>query len=217
MMRSGHQAMSVPLAETTAWVAIAFTDTPLWVALGMALLVWHSCDWPDLDSPTASINNDLDWVTRAIGRIVRSVSWRVWRITRTALDKPKKWGDCHRDFTHSIEGCLVFGGTVAIATYYLPGLGTYCWYWGLAVFIGCLSHLIADSLTPSGVPWSIVVNRVVCGRTWQRHQAGKRGWFSTNTGGERRMVFLCLWPLSLLLALVFTGTLLPLIHIFIGG
>ena len=45
---------------------------------------------------------------------------------------------------------LQAAGMTYLMTKWMPG----SWWWlGLAVFMGCIIHLIGDSLTPEGVPW----------------------------------------------------------------
>jgi len=54
------------------------------------------------------------------------------------------WLVCkHRGFTHSWEGLILFSGLVAVFSY----------MWALSFACGYYSHLLLDSLTPSGVKW----------------------------------------------------------------
>lgn len=49
----------------------------------------------------------------------------------------------HRGFTHSLFGLVIFSGIVSLFSI----------DWGIGFFIGYLAHLLADSLTPTGVAW----------------------------------------------------------------
>lgn len=78
----------------------------------------------------------------------------------------------HRTFTHSILAL----GMITWATYILEQ------EWTTAVFVGYLSHLVADSMTPHGVPWLWPHNR--CFRiaqirtgSWMDHIIGLTAFF----------------------------------------
>lgn len=223
-MRKGHESASAPFAVGTVWGGVSI-GLPIWVTAVMGVLVWRSCMLPDLDHPAK--RGALSW-------IVRWISWRVWRATRTRQDRPKSMvdidykqrrgaraaigramdrigflprlrtiGDTHRDFTHSIEGSALIGvgaggcaaaltllgshrvdvaflgyvgeymgRAVEHATAVLAHIGGFALWWGVAMFLGCLSHIMADSMTPSGVPGSIVLNRLLGYGTWQRWCVG---------------------------------------------
>lgn len=180
-MRTGHHAAATPCAVGLMWVCVAvgaLGDIPLLVRLVvllvMTFLVRYSSAWPDFDQLTSSISNDIPLVSQVVSRLVRFVSWRVHVATRTSKDKVKPHGDCHRDFTHTIEGCALFGGTVWAGTAPIPFVGVFAFWWGLAVFTGCVSHMLADSLTPSGVPLSLIVNLLLRRGAWVRYCVGYR-------------------------------------------
>jgi len=54
-----------------------------------------------------------------------------------------------------VNGSVAAGIVYAINTWMQPN---YTWLWA-AVFIGCVAHLIGDSLTPEGVPWLSPITR----------------------------------------------------------
>lgn len=71
----------------------------------------------------------------------------------------------HRGWLHSLWAALIIS-----ALFLLAG-----WQWSLAIFFGYLSHLLADSVTPSGVPlfneerWHLVQPkwRMPTGSQWE--------------------------------------------------
>ena len=56
----------------------------------------------------------------------------------------------HRGFLHSAWALIIFS-IVALLLSYIFGLAG-CWGFTAAIFLGYLSHLILDSMTPSGIP-----------------------------------------------------------------
>jgi hypothetical protein len=160
----------------------------VWIVRWVSWRVWlMTRTAADRSKSLASIDKSKrKGVCAVIGRFMDRVGF---------LPRLRMIGDTHRDFTHSIEGAAVFGviggGCIAplalLDSYHVsPGLsvftgrvaehalalassiGMYAPCWGMAVFLGCLSHIGADSMTPSGVPVSMVMNRLLGYGTWQR-------------------------------------------------
>lgn len=78
----------------------------------------------------------------------------------------------HRGFVHSLYSALVFTLVGGLLSY---GLGMAAWAgFTLALFIGYLSHLLLDALTPSGIPllmngdWHLFPKlRIPTGSQWE--------------------------------------------------
>jgi hypothetical protein len=202
MMRKGHRSAAAPVVVATVWGGLT-AGLPLVVAVLMGLLVDRTCMWPDLDhhAKRGPIVWIIRWVSWRVWLLTRTTADRPK--TMTPVDKSRRRGACavlgrfmdrigfapklrmigdtHRDFTHCIEGALVFGlftmGCTApflmladqpSVVSYLAVIGVYSPCWGAGVFLGCCSHIGADSMTPSGVPVSIILNWLLGYPTWQR-------------------------------------------------
>ncbi len=82
---------------------------------------------PDLDHPHAYISKGN------------------WEFLSTAIRKTSP----HRGWTHSIVGALIFAGVSVIVFWYFKAKLIY----SIPFFFGYISHLISDSLNPTGVNW----------------------------------------------------------------
>ncbi len=82
--------------------------------------------FPDIDHPSSYINRK---------------SWRIFSLSGIAKS--------HRGWTHSLFGCFVF----TVATYLILRQHGYNPIYSHLFFLGYISHLISDSLNPSGVAW----------------------------------------------------------------
>ncbi|MBW7984060.1 metal-dependent hydrolase [Enterobacillus tribolii] len=125
MTAEGHLIFSVACAifAGKAELTPALTNGDWWHIIPGALL---TCLLPDIDHPSSVLGQRLRWISAPIARAFG-----------------------HRGFTHSL--LAVFGG-VFLLQCQLPAS------WGIppdvlhAMAIGYLSHLLADALTPAGVP-----------------------------------------------------------------
>jgi membrane-bound metal-dependent hydrolase YbcI (DUF457 family) len=135
------------------------------------------------------------------------------RMFRHWLRRLQIIGDCHRETAHTIEGCLGFGAVFGAATYPLPLVGDYALLFGIATFLGCLSHVLSDALTPSGVPLSITYNVLTPGGNWKRHSWP---WFKTNSAAEKTLFAPACWTVSVLIVLFMAGLATPLLHLITG-
>lgn len=107
---------------------------------------------PDIDTATSKISQKLGLVAFVVGKVTR-----------------------HRGVTHTIFLWTILWGLLA---FFFPETLTYC----LAGYIGCLSHIFLDALTPSGVPL-----------LWPVHKK-KINFLKIQTGGRIEAVLsLLLW------------------------
>jgi hypothetical protein len=90
--------------------------------------------------------------------------------------------DLHRGPTHSIEWCLLTSGLIGGFVSIFPPFSMLGWWIGAAVFLGLFGHVVVDSLTPSGVPGSFVLNYLLYGECWRRHAVSLR-WHEVGWGG----------------------------------
>ena len=81
---------------------------------------------PDMDHPSARLPRMLMWPGRALAVLIASI-----------------FG--HRTLTHSVLGVGLLGAGLA----FIPQFPAHC-YW--AVILGCVTHIVGDMLTVSGVP-----------------------------------------------------------------
>lgn len=130
MTAEGHLIFPVACAifAKKAELTPALAHGDWWHIIPGALL---TCLWPDIDHPKSVLGQRLKWLSSPIARMFG-----------------------HRGFTHSL--LAVIGG-VFLLNCEMPS------YLGIpvdamhAMVIGYLSHLLADMLTPAGVPllWPI--------------------------------------------------------------
>lgn len=169
----------------------------LGIAAGTIVCAWSALI-PDIDHRSSKIARATSVV---IGPINVGVwSWGPWRIgpalaaarfsawvhqhTREPDEQPNLSG--HRAFTHT--GLFALGAGAAVMQVFLlaalwwPPLAGAAWI-GWAVTTGCLTHILGDSLTVSGVPlwWPARID----GRRW--YSWGPR-LIRTDHWGERRVV-----------------------------
>lgn len=200
MMRQGHYALASGPAVV---LAAGMTGEPTAVRIGCAVLVIASSTYPDLDH---------DRFSRRLhpgAALVRWMARLVEASTRTQLDEPRT--DAHRGFSHTVPGCLVFGGVFVALTAMVPPLAPWCWWWGLAVTVGTLSHLAGDVITPSGIP--ILFPLVRDGRRWKRYSLRL---VYTDSAAEHLIVVPLLWAVTSVLSLGLLGLLGPALALLTG-
>src|SRR3954452_23967283 len=162
MLKTGHRLAGV-LFGTNMWCAsqIALPEPAnpytVGVAAGVAVAV---STWNDWDH-----NYYKNSWNPAIGLVRQSA--RFGYTFHTGKDR-QRWeqrarryadtwepGDLHRGPTHCIEWCIAFGLIVGlICELGLAPFGIAGWWLGMGVFVGTASHVCADAITPSGVPFS---------------------------------------------------------------
>ncbi|MEM6254822.1 MAG: metal-dependent hydrolase [Cyanobacteria bacterium P01_D01_bin.156] len=115
----------IPFAMSSWWLVAIATGQPIEVQSTMTAAIGGLL--PDLDHPES-----------ALGR----------RFLLISVPLASIFG--HRGFTHSLLAVTLLLGLL-IAIMMLPGYGY--WAWLVApLIIGYLSHILGDSMTPSGVP-----------------------------------------------------------------
>lgn len=196
-MRMGHHSVAAPLGLAMGWGMVTFAATPLPVAaVCVGLVVWSSTA-PDYDHP------------RFKGRmhpgaaLVRG-SGHLGYMIRTEADKHR--ADVHRGPSHCIEWCLLAGLLVTLVTSLVPPIAPWCWWWGAAITVGTVSHILADLPTPSGVPVSATYNYVVHREVWKRHSLH---WFATDSAGEKFLAVPVLFLITVIMAMAMVGWLSP--------
>ena len=123
---------------------------------------------------------------------------------RTEADKHR--ADVHRGPSHCIEWCLLAGLLVTLVTSLVPPIAPWCWWWGAAITVGTVSHILADLPTPSGVPVSATYNYVVHREVWKRHSLH---WFATDSAGEKFLAVPVLFLITVIMAMAMVGWLSP--------
>lgn len=103
---------------------------------------------PDLDEPNAMLARG-GWLPRAFGPIVRLLAMIV-SLPLRLFGYLLKGTLGHRGGTHSLAMAAAFTLFIGIGITMLFGVTADWAIW--AVLVGCLSHLVADMLNPSGVP-----------------------------------------------------------------
>lgn len=146
MMGPGHLVSSLPPAVLYAWALPA----PNAVRLTAAGLVVFSVLWPDLEAQHSTIKYLFKPVTLPLAAVTRMVCWLVWRWTRNP--EKDKQPRIHRGFTHTAPGCALFGFVTAGVVSSAPGGLAVAWCYGLAVFVGTMTHYFGDRVTMGGVP-----------------------------------------------------------------
>jgi hypothetical protein len=204
MMRQGHYAAAGPIATTSA-LGLAAYGAPALIALACGALVMWSSTWNDLDHPR------FKGKMHPGAALVRGTG-RLGYLIRTDLDKQR--GDVHRGPSHCVEWCLLVGAAFGALTLLIPMAAPYAVFWASAIALGTFSHVLADSMTPSGVPLCATYNYFRYGEVWRRHTLN---WFSTDSGAERFGAVPVLHLISALVFLYFVGLLEPIVGWLVGG
>lgn len=104
---------------------------------------------PDIDEPNAMLGRG-GWMPRALGPLLKAFAVVVslpFRVLGMIIQGTLG----HRGGTHSLAMSVIFTLALAIPITAFFGKSADWAVW--AIWAGYLSHLIADSLNPSGVPW----------------------------------------------------------------
>lgn len=129
MMGANHFASGLITGSLVSWAA----DLPPGKAVVFIGLTSACALLPDFDHPDATLPRMFAWPGRALAAIIRGI-----------------FG--HRTLTHSLLGMSLLAAGMA----FVPGLPLFA-FW--AVLLGCLTHILGDMLTVSGV------------RLWWPHKA----------------------------------------------
>lgn len=204
MMREAHQAAAMPLGLGQAW-AMAYWDlAPVPVAVGCVALVVLTSTWPDLDHPRFKTRMHPG------AALVRGTAQLGYMI-RTAKDVHRE--DLHRGPSHCLEWAVLAGAATVVAVLQVPPLAAWAWWAGVAVALGCASHVLTDWLTPSGVPISAVYNYFAHGEVWRRHSLNL---LYTDGCGEHYLAVPALRGLTVVIALAMLGWLGPVVTALTG-
>lgn len=199
MMRLGHYASATPVALGLAECTFLMHAPAMVMLAAPPVVVWTST-WNDLDHPRFKGHMHPG------AALVRGTGHLGYRLFRT--DKDKTRGDVHRGPSHCLEWCVLAGLLVAVALSLMPPMAGVALWFGAAVTLGTASHVLADSLTPSGVPLSALYNYLRYREVWRRHAVGL---FSTNSAAERFYVVPVLFLLSGVIGLAMLGLLSPIV------
>lgn len=188
MMAPGHLTSSLGPAILTAR-ALSVIGEPLAVCLTAGGLVVFAVLWPDLEAEKSTIKFLFKPVTLPLASLTRMVCWMVWRWTRN----PEKDGrpKIHRGFTHTVPGCALFGLVTGLLVSSAPGGFAVAWCYGVAAFVGTMTHYFGDRVTTGGVPpltWPIPN---ADGKVWY---SVSWDWFEVNSPGETLFTWFALWP-----------------------
>ena len=139
-----------------ATVAAALPEAPLPVRLLVIPIAGGSALLPDIDKPGSRVARSLGPITWLISKMVAWTAEEVYLATRTAKDSKYTNGG-HRRLSHTVPGCVLFGGLAAAA--FLHPIAA-------AVMLGLLSGLLL------GVVPQVV--RFICWVLWQFHIRSRR-------------------------------------------
>jgi membrane-bound metal-dependent hydrolase YbcI (DUF457 family) len=156
---------------------------------------------PDLDEPGALLARGT-WLPRAFGWPLRMLI-RLISIPLRLLGMVLKGVLGHRGGTHSIAMCIIFSLALAFPITILLGAGGDWLIW--TVVFGFLSHLIADSLNPSGVPWFWPLQS----KHQTHHLLPKMLRVPTESPPNAREMFIRLWMALAAIALIVLFCILP--------
>lgn len=179
MLKTGHWCAAILFEAnvcTAAEVALPMDTANTVMAAAGAVVGVGMATWNDWD-----LNYYKDSWNPFIGVVRRSAEFGYTfhtakdRETWARREKKYDWepGDLHRGPTHCTEWCLAVGaliavmGMLALGPFGLPG-----WWLGIGAFVGLFSHVCADAITPSGVPFSAIYNWLRHGEVWKRHAVG---------------------------------------------
>jgi hypothetical protein len=204
VMKPGHHATAAPVGLGLAWSMVTFFAVNVLVAIACGALVVRCSTLNDLDHPRFKGKmHPGAW-------LVRCTAWLGYQ-WRTGRDQER--ADFQRGPSHCIEWCALVGVVVWALTAQIPWISQWAPWWGLAVGLGCLTHVLADWPTLSGVPISCVYNYLVHGEVWRRHSLR---WFATDSAGEKFLAIPILFALTGVMGLAMVGLLGPLVHLLIG-
>jgi membrane-bound metal-dependent hydrolase YbcI (DUF457 family) len=104
---------------------------------------------PDIDHPGSTISRSLGPITGLLSWLARGLSKRVYAATKGPRDE-----DCegsHRHLLHSVAFSVLLGAAVGAGV--LAGTGAQGWALliGGGLALGCVTHIVGDALTLSGV------------------------------------------------------------------
>lgn len=121
-MGRNHMATGVISGSLTAWA----THLPPAQAVAFIGITSAASLLPDFDHPKAMLPRMFGWPGRMLAVLLATV-----------------FG--HRTLTHSVLGVGVLSAGMA----FIPRLPLFCY---AAVILGCVTHILGDMLTVSGVP-----------------------------------------------------------------
>lgn len=205
VMGPAHRAIAAPfgLALTLTMDAL---DEPMPIALAAGVVVVVTSKLPDGDHPMYKGK-----ISHPVAALVRGAA-RVGYAIRTENDRERT--DLHRGPSHCVEFALLAGLVVALALSLVPFLaGSLAWWFGAAVTLGSLTHILGDVITPSGVPVCATYSYFVHGEVWRRYSLGL---LRTDSGAERFILVPFTWIVSGVITAAWLGVLGPLVTLATG-
>lgn len=154
MMATTHATTGVTAGAGLAAAVVYLGATPS-VAVAVIPAVAVGALLPDLDHPHSLATRSFGPVTMLICWLIRGAPTRVGAGGHLIGDEPERllpWEIRHRGATHTWQGAAAFGFVTAAGTWWLPGpAGDAWWLWGVAVALGCLTHMWGDARTTAGL------------------------------------------------------------------
>ena len=197
MIRLGYRAVAAPVGLGMAWAITAAGAASVPVAAGCAGLVVASSTWPGL------VHSRFKGRMHPAAALVRGSAHLGYKV---AAPEGRELTDLDRGPSYCIEWCVLAGLLVVLVASQIPPLAQWAWWWGAAITVGTLSHVLADLPTPSGVPLSAVYNWVVHRDAWRRHSLG---WFESDSAGEHFLAVPILFLVTVIMAMAMVGWLSP--------
>jgi hypothetical protein len=197
MMPLMHRAAAAPLALGVGW-AVTAAGQPWLVGVGCAMLVRLASVLPNLDD--AKHKGRMHFPAA----VVRGTA-RVGYKLRTAQDEERS--DLSRGPVHTVEWCALAALATVALMGSIPWFAPWAWWFGASVFVGCVSNVLMNWATPTGVPLCATYNWLVHRQVWKRHSLNL---VTSDTGGSHFMLVPVLFFVSGLMVLGMLGVLRPI-------
>lgn len=165
-MGSTHLVTGTIAAAGTS-VALAQLGVPVGIAMLAIPAGAYSALLPDLDHPKGTVTWSLPPVTNFLSWTIRgwplTMRWPrrivVQRIVHWHIEWNERhyhllpWHVVHRYQTHTAPAAILFGLVLTAPLWWLPPpIGPYWWAIGVAVTLGCVTHMWGDMRTTGGLP-----------------------------------------------------------------
>jgi hypothetical protein len=167
MMGPAHRSLSSPFGLGLTVLASHLGAGPVQAVIAGGLVIACS-KLPDLDHPRfQGTYHPAAAAARASARLMLTLFYV------EGVEEERK--DLHRGPTHTIEWSVAVGVLAFVAvslagsTLGLEPLTELAPWVGAGVGLGACTHLVGDWPTYSGIPGSLIYNRIVHGCYWQRH------------------------------------------------
>jgi membrane-bound metal-dependent hydrolase YbcI (DUF457 family) len=205
VMGPTHRAIAAPFGIALA-MGMGALGEPLPLCLAAGVVVVASAKIPDGDHPRLKGK-----VSHPAAALIRGVA-RVGYAIRTENDEHHH--DLHRGPSHCAEFALLTGLVIAGLLSLVPFLtGPPAWWLGAAVALGCLTHILGDVITPSGVPVCATYSWLRHGEVWRRYSFGL---LRTDSGAEHFVLVPFTWLISATVVAAWLGVLGPVVALATG-